>query len=188
MLVVNDKRFAQRAEVIREKGTNRSAFFRGEVNKYGWMDVGSSFLPSDLIAAFLAAQLEHIEQIQAERLRIWRCYWNGLEHLANTGRLRLPAIPKYATNNAHMFYIVLPSLADRDRVIASLKAKGIMAIFHYLSLHRSDFFQPCHNGRTLKHADLYTDTLLRLPLYYGLPESDIAMICKLVDDALAREP
>ncbi len=172
MLVINDEKFIQRAEIIREKGTNRSAFFRGEVNKYGWVDVGSSFLPSDMIGAFLFAQLENLEKIQKRRLEIWENYYQKLEILEKQNKILLPKIPNYATNNAHIFYIICRNLEERTNLIAHLKSKNIMAVFHYLSLHQSDFYKEKHNNisnhRELPQSDFYTDCLLRLPFYYEL--------------------
>ncbi|MBJ6749698.1 dTDP-4-amino-4,6-dideoxygalactose transaminase [Geomonas anaerohicana] len=176
MLVVNDPRFEKRAEIIREKGTNRSAFFRGEVDKYGWVDIGSSFLPSDIIAAFLYAQLEHIEEIQRRRKQIWNQYYQGLALLEERGDALLPVLPPYATNNAHMFYLVCRNLRDRSGLIAHLKEQGILAVFHYLSLHKSPFYQDRHDGRELPNADRYSDCLVRLPMYYELTDDQIAEI------------
>jgi dTDP-4-amino-4,6-dideoxygalactose transaminase len=180
MLAINDVRFAARAEIIREKGTNRSAFFRGEVDKYGWVDIGSSFLPSDIIAAFLYAQLENLESIQKRRLQIWNLYKEKLKLLEEKGLLKLPVIPRDATNNAHMFYIVCKSLDERTRLIEHLKKNGVMAVFHYLSLHRSPYYQYRHDGRPLPQADHFTDCLLRLPLYYELTENDVQHITDLI--------
>ncbi|MDW8296387.1 MAG: dTDP-4-amino-4,6-dideoxygalactose transaminase [Raineya sp.] len=168
MLVINDERFAKRAEIIREKGTNRSAFFRGEVDKYGWVDIGSSFLPSDIIAAFLYAQLENLEQIQQRRHEIWQTYYNGLQDLAKTGKIQLPYLPDYATNNAHLFYIVCNSLEERSALLTHLKSQGIGAVFHYLSLHKSAFYAHKHDGRNLPNTDKFADCLLRLPFYYEI--------------------
>lgn len=173
MLVINDDRFAQRAEIIREKGTNRSQFFRGEVDKYGWVDIGSSFLPSDIIAAFLFAQLENIDDIQAKRKKIWDTYRKALEPMASSGLFSLPVIPDYATNNAHMFYIVCKDLATRDKLIEMLKKEDINAVFHYLSLHKSTFYGPKHDGRQLCQSDRFTDCLLRLPMYYELDPAPV---------------
>jgi dTDP-4-amino-4,6-dideoxygalactose transaminase len=168
MLVINDERFIDRAEIIREKGTNRSQFFRGEVDKYGWVDVGSSFLPSDIIAAFLFAQLENLDDIQRKRKNIWDAYYEGLKPLAEKGLFKLPVIPAYATNNAHMFYLVFNDLNQRTEIINALKAKDIHAVFHYLSLHKSPYYSDKHGKRELKETDNYTDCLLRLPMYYEL--------------------
>ncbi len=170
MLVINDEQFAQRAEIIREKGTNRSQFFRGEVDKYGWVDVGSSFLPSDIIAAFLYAQLENIEDIQKRRKEIWQKYHESLSLLETQGKIQLPKIPQSATNNAHMFYIICNNLAERSKLITFLKEKGIWAVFHYLSLHESPFYKDKHDGRELANCSKYADTLLRLPFFYELED------------------
>lgn len=185
MLVVNDEQFIQRAEIIREKGTNRSAFFRGEIDKYGWVDMGSSFLPSDIIAAFLYAQLENLDDIQKQRLHIWNEYYRLLSPLVQAGKLRLPAIPDFATNNAHMFYVVCSNLEERQGLIAQLKANNIMAVFHYLSLHKSPFYEKKHDGRVLPNTDAFSDTLLRLPLYYELSDADVAQIAGVITNFYA---
>jgi dTDP-4-amino-4,6-dideoxygalactose transaminase len=167
MLAINDSRFVHRAEIIREKGTNRSSFFRGEVDKYGWVDLGSSFLPSDIIAAFLYAQLEQMGDIQARRKVIWQAYYEAFTPLAGQG-IGLPVLPDYATNNWHMFYLVCRNLAERTALIEYLKARQILSVFHYLSLHSSPYYAAKHDGRALPWADRYTDCILRLPLYYEL--------------------
>lgn len=176
MLVVNDPRLEKRAEVIREKGTNRSAFFRGEVDKYGWVDIGSSFLPSDIIAAFLYAQLEHIDQIQEKRKSIWNRYFEALQPLEARGEITVPLLPGYATNNAHMFYLICQNLDQRTRIIQHLRDEGILAVFHYLSLHQSPYYRDKHDGRSLPNADRYSDCLIRLPLFYELSETDLDKI------------
>jgi dTDP-4-amino-4,6-dideoxygalactose transaminase len=168
MLTINDDRFTHRAEIIWEKGTNRSSFFRGEVDKYGWVDVGSSFLPSEITAAFLWAQLEEIDTIQNARKAIWNSYFEGLSDWANYNQMNLPQIPNYATNNAHMFYLVCPSIDLRDILISKLKAENIHAVFHYQSLHKSPFYSPKHDGRELIKSDCYTDCLVRLPMWVGV--------------------
>lgn len=173
MLVVNDLPYMNRAEIVWEKGTNRSAFWRGEVDKYSWVDIGSSFLPSDVTAAFLFAQLEHLNQIQSQRRELWEQYYKLLEPLGVQGKVRLPFVPEYATNNAHMFYLICGSLDERNGLIAYLKSNGISAVFHYLSLHKSPFNQGKHDGRELPRSDLYTDRLVRLPLFYELSEQDV---------------
>ncbi len=180
MLAINDARFAQRAEIIREKGTNRSSFFRGEVDKYGWVDVGSSFLPSDIIAAFLWAQIEQLDTIQERRRTIWQCYAQALAPLREQG-VGLPNIPDYATNNGHMFYLVCRSLSERTELINSLKGKNINPVFHYLSLHRSPFYSERHDGRSLPWADHYTDCLVRLPLYYELSEAEQQRVIEAIN-------
>lgn len=180
MLVINDDRFVKRAEIIREKGTNRSSFFRGEVDKYGWVDIGSSFLPSDIIAAFLFAQLENLDDIQMKRKQIWNQYYNGLNTLQTQGKLKLPHLPSYASNNAHMFFIQCNSLKERTDLIEHLKKDSVYAVFHYLSLHKSPYYINKHDGRVLLESDNYADTLLRLPFYYELSEIDVQRIINLI--------
>ncbi len=171
LLIINDDRFIHRAEILWEKGTNRAEFFRGEVNKYGWVDTGSSFLPSELNSAFLYAQLENIDKIQQRRKTIWNMYFNELSKLENKGFFKITKLPSYATNNAHMFYIVLPDLNVRTNLIAHLKHKGILSVFHYLSLHKSDYYKSLNNEhKELPNSDNFSDTLLRLPLYYELSD------------------
>ena len=178
LLAINDLSFIKRSEIIREKGTNRSSFFRGEVDKYGWVDIGSSFLPSDIIAAYLYAQLENMDLIQARRFKIWQNYFNALLPIAEkSGRFVLPSLPKYATNNAHMFYLVLDSIDTRSDLIAHMKSKGVLAVFHYLSLHKSEFFAAKHDGRDLNNSDRYTDCILRLPMFYELSNTDVSRVC-----------
>ncbi len=172
MLVINDERFIKRAEIIREKGTNRSAFFRGEVSKYGWLDVGSSFLPSDIIAAFLFAQLENLDAIQDRRKKLWTLYYKALRPLERKGLIALPFIPDFATNNGHMFYVVCASLEERTALINHLKSDGIVAVSHYLSLHRSPYYRDKHDGRSLPNSDRYADCLVRLPLFFELSEHE----------------
>ncbi|HTA81409.1 MAG TPA: dTDP-4-amino-4,6-dideoxygalactose transaminase [Bacteroidia bacterium] len=176
MLVINDPQYIERAEIIREKGTNRSAFFRGEIDKYGWVDIGSSFLPSDIIAAFLYAQLENLEDIQKKRKHIWDRYNKSLAVLAEKRNIQLPFIPSYATNNAHMYYMVCNSLEERTQLLAQLKSKDIHAVFHYLSLHNSPFYKDKHNGTPLPNCDRYADCLLRLPFYYELDDQLIDLV------------
>jgi len=180
LLVINDDRFTQRAEIIWEKGTNRSAFFRGEVDKYGWVDVGSSFLPSEIIAAFLWAQLENLEDIQNRRKQIWERYYNGLNNWAVKNNVQLPYIPAEATNNAHMFHMVCNSLEQRTRIIDKLKKSDVLAVFHYLSLHKSPFYMEKHDKRDLPNTDKYADCLVRLPMYYELEDSQIDNIIDLI--------
>ena len=179
MLVVNDENLIPRAEIIWEKGTNRASFFRGEVNKYGWVDTGSSFLPSEIISAFLWAQLENLDKIQAKRKLIWKTYYDNLSKKINPD-FRLPEIPDYASNNAHMFYLVFNSLENRTAVISKLKEHDVLAVFHYLSLHKSEFYQDKHDGRNLNNSDKFTDCLLRLPLYYELELEQVQLITDLI--------
>ncbi|MHC4570581.1 MAG: dTDP-4-amino-4,6-dideoxygalactose transaminase [Planctomycetota bacterium] len=180
MLIINDERFVKRGEIIREKGTNRPAFFRGEVDKYSWVDIGSSFLPSDIIAAFLYAQLENLEEIQTKRKAIWNLYYNGLKPLEEKGCIRLPIIPEYTTNNAHMFYILCENLKERNKLIQYLKNNDILAIFHYLPLHKSPFYKKQHDQRNLPNADRYGDCLVRLPMYYELSQEDVDAVIRNV--------
>lgn len=180
LLAINDERFISRAEIIREKGTNRSAFFRGEVDKYNWVDVGSSFLPSDIIAAFLYAQLENIQEIQGRRKEVWNRYKENLLPLEANGKLKLPVMPNYSSNNAHMFYVLLPDLATRTRLISHLKNQGVLSVFHYLSLHKSAYYEDKHDGRELPQSDYYTDTLLRLPLFFELTDEQVDMISNAI--------
>lgn len=180
MLVINDERYINRAEIIREKGTNRASFFRGEVNKYGWVDIGSSFLPSDIIAAFLYAQLENIEVIQKKRRSIWQRYYDQLSHIAAEKKIGLPVITDYATNNAHMFYITCESVEVRTELISWLKDNQVHAVFHYLSLHKSEFYSDIYIGEKLINSDKFTDVLVRLPMYYELDLSQVDIVCDLI--------
>lgn len=185
MLSINDEAFSLRAEIIREKGTNRSAFFRGEVDKYGWVDIGSSFLPSEITAAFLFAQLENIQVIQNKRKEIWHRYFAALKKHEDAGRIKLPFIPDYASNNAHMFYLTMPNLSERTRMIEYMKSRNTFPVFHYLSLHKSPFFQQQHDGRILKHADAFADQLIRLPLYFDLHTDEQQQVVDAIDSFFA---
>ena len=168
MLVVNDEQFVCRAEIIWEKGTNRSAFFKGEVDKYGWVDVGSSFLPSEIIAAFLWAQLENLEGIQAKRYEIWTSYLEGLSSWAKLQEIQLPSVPDFSTNNAHMFYLICKNGEQRTNLIKYLKDNEVQAVFHYLSLHKSPYYLSVSKEVELKQTDFLSETLVRLPLYVSL--------------------
>ena len=176
MLCVNDERFLKRSEILWEKGTNRAEYFRGEVNKYGWVDIGSSFLPSDMNAAFLWAQLENLERIQIRRKEIWNMYNREISK-----DFKLPIIPEYATNNAHMFYLVCESLQQRTMFIEYLKQQGILAVFHYQSLHASNYYASKYNGRNLTNCDRYTDCLVRLPLFYELGHENFQFIISVIN-------
>ena len=180
LLVVNDERYVRRAEIIWEKGTNRAEFFRGEVNKYGWVDMGSSFLPAEINAAFLWAQLENLDEIQTKRKQLWNRYQDLLKPLADRGFFKLPDIPEYATNNAHMFYLIFSDLEKRSDFIKYMKYNGVLAVFHYLSLHKSAYYADKHDGRALPECDRYADTLVRLPMYYDLSTEDVDFICSLI--------
>lgn len=179
MLAINNMQFAKRAEIIWEKGTNRASFFRGEIDKYGWVDVGSSFLPSEVISAFLYAQLESLDHIQARRKNIWQTYFNGLQSIQDLG-VQLPFLPAYASNNGHLFYLVCRSGKERDGLISHLRQQGIHAVFHYQSLHSSPYFASKHDGRTLTQSDRYSECLLRLPLYFELSEADQERVIEAV--------
>jgi dTDP-4-amino-4,6-dideoxygalactose transaminase len=172
MLTINDQRFIKRAEIIWEKGTNRAEFFRGEINKYGWVDIGSSFLPSEIIAAFLWAQIENIDNIQTKRKQLWSHYFQLIEK-RNLSNFILPSLPDFATNNGHMFYLQCRSLEQRSVVIEKLRDNGFHAVFHYLSLHKSEFYINQHDGRILANSDNFENCLLRLPLFYELDFEDI---------------
>ena len=183
MLVISDPQFNERAEIIREKGTNRSKFFRGEVDKYGWVDIGSSFLPSDIIAAFLYAQLESLDAIQTKRKKIWQQYNKTLIPLSNKECIKLPIVPAYSTNNAHMFYLLCNSIDMRTKLINDLKSAGILSVFHYISLHTAKY----NSGgvvNSLPQSDYFTDHLLRLPFYNSLTEQDVNLICKTIKQSL----
>lgn len=180
MLVVNNLEYVQRAEIIREKGTNRSAFFRGEIDKYGWVDLGSSFLPSELNAAFLYAQIEAIVKIQARRLAIWERYNSKLAPVLSKQGVGLPVIPTWATNNGHLFYLICRDGDERQKLINHLREQGVMAVFHYQSLHRSTYFSGRHDGRQLPNTDYYSDCLLRLPLYYDLRDAEVDFIVEAI--------
>jgi dTDP-4-amino-4,6-dideoxygalactose transaminase len=177
LLAINDERFVKRSEIIWEKGTNRAEFFRGEVNKYGWIDTGSSFLPSEISAAFLWAQIEDIDKIQERRKEIWHWYDENIKTTFRHYSFEKPRVPQYATNNAHMYYLVCKDVNERTRLICDLKSKSILAVSHYLSLHKSPFYGSNHGGRSLHESDRYSDCLVRLPLFYELnPESIIEII------------
>lgn len=182
LLTINDEQYIHRAEIIREKGTNRSSFFRGEVAKYGWVDIGSSFLPSDIIAAYLYAQLENINEIQARRKAIWQRYYDNLDASLKNTCIVLPYVNESSTNNAHMFYLVCDSLVQRTALIQHLKDNGIHAVFHYLSLHSSEYYKSKKTDYTLINSDLFTDSLIRLPLYYELSDEQVDFICNAISE------
>jgi dTDP-4-amino-4,6-dideoxygalactose transaminase len=179
MLTINDERFIHRAEIIWEKGTNRAEFFRGEVNKYGWVDTGSSFLPSEIIAAFLWAQIENLDSIQQKRVMLWSYYFSEISKL-EIDAFKLPIVPDFATNNGHMFYLTCLDGSVREKLIQSLKEEGFHAVFHYLSLHSSEFYKDKHDKRELLNSDNFTDCLVRLPLYFELEQNDLDAIVKCI--------
>ena len=180
-LLINDERFIGRAEIIREKGTNRSQFFRGEVDKYTWVDIGSSYLPSELVSAFLYAQLEHADEITAQRRHICSAYAEQLSPLEQAGKLRLPHFA--AGSNGHMFYILLDSLATRTALIAHLKARDIHPVFHYVPLHSSPAGRKYGRANgSMQVTDGLSERLLRLPLHYGMDDADVARVCTAIRD------
>jgi len=186
MLTINNEQFVERAEIIWEKGTNRSAFFRGEVDKYGWVDIGSSFLPSDIIAAFLWAQIESLTSIQNKRLDIWNKYYAGLKNWAIKNDIQLPKIPYFATNNAHMFYLITNDGEQRDELLNKLRDRNIHPVFHYLSLHKSPFYKKHYRGNELNNSDIYSDRLVRLPFFFDLKNEEIDLIIKTLKQVIDR--
>ncbi len=180
LLSINNPSLVRRAEILWEKGTNRAEFFRGEINKYGWVDTGSSFLPNEYTAAFLWAQLEQMTQIQQRRKELWNRYYNNL---FGKTPLKMPFLPYYATNNAHMFYVTTQTPAERTALIQHLKDNGINAVFHYLSLHKSKFaVDNGMGGANLPMADYYTDCLVRLPLFGALTGQEVDYVTKSIID------
>lgn len=178
LLAINDEQFIQRAEIIWEKGTNRAEFFRGEVNKYSWVDIGSSFLPSEINAAYLWAQLENLDEIQNRRIQICNKYYEYLSQWALENSIMLPYIPEYSTNNGHMFYLICKDLETRARLIEYLKSNGIYAVFHYLSLHKSSYYMNKYTGPELIESDRYSDCLVRLPFFFELSDKQIEFVCE----------
>ncbi len=180
-LLIRNKNDIERAEIIREKGTNRSKFFRGQIDKYTWVDFGSSYLPSDMNAAYLWAQLEKFDEINNSRLRCWDYYNNALKSLADEGKIDLPFIPEGCIHNAHMFYIKAKNLEERSKLISYLKNYDIGAVFHYIPLHSSPAGQKfgIFFGED-KYTTKESERLLRLPIYYGLSEEDCSYICKKI--------
>lgn len=182
-LLIKDPENIERAEIIREKGTNRSKFFRGQIDKYTWMDAGSSYLPSELNAAYLWAQLEVADKILEDRMNSWKEYYRQLQPLKEAGLIELPFVPENCTHNAHMFYIKTKDLEERQELIGYLKSKGIAAVFHYIPLHSSPAGQ---KYGTFSGEDRYTtkesERLLRLPMYYGLEKKQIDYIVKTVNE------
>jgi len=182
LLVINDEKYISRAEIVWEKGTNRSAFSRGDIDKYEWVDVGASYSPSDMIAAFLFAQLSHINDIQETRINIWNRYYSNLIPLAKIGFFELIDIPDFATNNGHVFYLLTKDKEQRDELLDHLNNTMIQAVFHYLPLHNSPYYKKLHTGEELKNTDKFAETLIRLPLFYELPLEVVDMICEKVKE------
>ena len=182
-LLINDERFAEKAEIIREKGTNRSQFFRGDVDKYTWVDVGSSYLPGELIAAFLLAQLEEAREITKQRLQIWHSYHDKFKSLENTGRLRRSILPIECRHNAHMYYLLTRDLVDRDLLLKRLNEQGVHAVFHYIPLHSSPAGQKYgYVSGGMEVTDSTSSRLLRLPLWVGMQEEELTYISELIHD------
>jgi dTDP-4-amino-4,6-dideoxygalactose transaminase len=176
-LIINDPQYIERAEIIREKGTNRSRFFRGQVDKYTWVDIGSSYLPSDILAAFLYAQLEACDEVQNNRRQIWEYYFNQLKDWADKNGFRLPIVPSHCEQPYHMFYIILPSMATRQALIKHLKQRRILSVFHYLPLHLSDMGQRFGGKKgDCPITEYVSDRLLRLPFYNGMTEKELARV------------
>lgn len=181
LLIINDPRFVHRAEIIREKGTNRSQFFRGMIDKYSWVDIGSSYLPCELQAAFLLAQLEHADEITAHRMAIWHFYNDALQDLVVAGRLELPTIPDECQQNGHMFYLKVRDLEERTRLLAHLNERGVYAVFHYVPLHSAtagERFSRFHGED--RYTTSESERLIRLPLWYGLSAQDQTYIARTV--------
>lgn len=186
LLVVNDPKYWRRAEIIWQKGTDRMAFARKEVQKYQWMDVGSSFLPSEITAAFLLSQLEHLEQIQTTRVALWRRYEEKLRPLSESGHFALTAVPEYATINGHLFTLVVKSREERDDLIDYLVGRKICALFHYLMLNESPYFTAQHPATNLSNGKRFENCLIRLPLFYQLTPDGIDRICSALSDYYAQ--
>jgi dTDP-4-amino-4,6-dideoxygalactose transaminase len=175
-LIINDERFFNRAEIIWEKGTNRASYFRGEVDKYNWVDIGSSYLPSELNAAFLYAQLQSLELVQKKRSTIWKKYYDSFKSFFSGSKIMLPDIPSYSTNNAHLFYLVFNSLGVRTDFIEYMKSRNIQCVFHYISLHSSPLIKLNTASSSCPNSDRFTNCLVRLPLYYDLTDEEVDYI------------
>ncbi len=180
MLVVNDDRLVSRAEIIWEKGTDRVAFSRGEVGKYVWKDIGSSFLPSEITAAVLYSQLEEFDKIQSKRKQVWQTYYEYLRPLEKRDLFTLPRLPEWSTVNGNMFFLMVRDIDERNELLAFLKQEGIHAVFHYLPLHSSEYFRPRHDGRTLHHTDRFAGGIVRLPFYNEMTENEINYVVNAI--------
>lgn len=181
LLIINREEYMKRAEIIWEKGTNRAAFYRGEIDKYGWVDIGSSFLPSDAVSAFLYSQLQRFDRIQSRRKKIWHQYHEALKETEAGGFVKRPEIPDYATVNGNMFFVTVATRKIRDELLGFLRSKGIHAVFHYLPLHSAPYFQGSHDGRPLPHTDRFSDTIVRLPFYNTLGHKDILKVVAQIE-------
>jgi dTDP-4-amino-4,6-dideoxygalactose transaminase len=180
LLIINDSQFKERAEIVWEKGTNRSAFFRNEVDKYGWVDIGSSFLPSEVVAAFLYAQLQEMDQIQEKRKVVWENYNQSLSSWAVDNKVKLPYVPAYSENNYHIFYLSFNDSEERNAFIQYMRDREIHSVFHYLSLHKSEYFEGKYHGEELVNSDRYSNCLVRLPLFPDLTKEDQKKIIEAV--------
>lgn len=182
-LLINDEKYIQRAEIIREKGTNRSKYFRGQVDKYSWVDIGSSYLISDILSAFMYGQLEEREKIQSNRKSIWNYYYENLSSWAEENKVRLPIVPELCEQAYHMFYMIMPSSEKRQELISFLKSKSILSVFHYVPLHLSDMGQRFGFEKgDLPNTEMLSDRLLRLPFYTNLSENDQEAVVSAVRD------
>ena len=182
LLAINDDAYSNRAEIMWEKGTNRAEFFRGEVNKYGWVDIGSSFLPSEITSAYLFAQIQHIDDIQSKRTAIWNRYKENLQELNDNGKFIVPSLPDFATNNARMFFIITNDINERSELIKHLRSNEIHAVFHYLALHNSEYYSEKHDGRELSNSVMFENCLLRLPLFNDLRLDQVDFICESIKE------
>jgi dTDP-4-amino-4,6-dideoxygalactose transaminase len=177
MLIVNDERFRKRAMLIREKGTNRPDFFEKKVDKYSWVDVGSSYFPSDILAAILFGQLQYLDRIQERRIAIFEKYMELLQEVTEKTTVQLPDVPTYTKTNGHLFYLICASEGERSQLIRFLDEQDIKAVFHYQTLHDSPFFEKQYKGEELPNSKRYANRLLRLPLYYELEDRDVQHVC-----------
>ena len=182
LLAVNNEKYFDKADIVWDKGTNRAAFERGEVDQYEWVGLGASYMPSDMIAGMLYAQLENIEDIQKKRILIWERYFENLKILQEKNLANIPHIPEYATNNGHLFYLLLHDKKQRDALIDFLDKNHVMAVFHYLPLHNSPYFKNKHDGRLLINSERFSETIVRLPLFYELPLMIVDMISNKVKE------
>jgi dTDP-4-amino-4,6-dideoxygalactose transaminase len=183
-IVINDERFVERAEIIREKGTDRSKFYRGEIDKYSWVDIGSSYLPSEISAAVLWAQLEHLDEIQEKRREIHSLYYEGLKELERKGFMRLPFIYDYAESNYHLFYLLMNSEKERNDLMFKLKMNGVNAVFHYIPLHESLYYQKKYGDLSLPKTEDLSRKLLRLPIYGGMSNEKCNFVLKIIRDII----
>lgn len=180
LLVINDEKFVNRAEIILEKGTDRLAFLRGEYEQYRWMDIGSSFALSEILAAVLYAQLMQLDKIQKKRKAIWENYYKGLKALYKKEKIKLPLVPAYAVHNAHIFYLLCKNLQERNALIKHLQKKKVQAVFHYFPLHNSPFYKNKNDKRELPMADIYSDCIIRLPLFYEMKKDEINKVISAI--------